>query len=64
MINDAALFLRQHLSSALKNLSGSPPEDVAEEPVVFVDDAKMDSVTFKAGDISVLLVSIEEERTP
>jgi hypothetical protein len=63
MIDDAFLFLRQHLSSALKNLSGSPPEDVGEEPVVFVDDAKMDFVTFKAGAISVLLVNIEEETT-
>jgi Pvc16 N-terminal domain len=57
MIDDAVLFLRQHLSAALK--SG----DFAEEPVVFVDDAKMDYVTFKPGAVSVLLVNIEEETT-
>ena len=63
MIDDAVLFLRQHLSSALKSLSGASPDDLAEEPVVFVDDAKMDYVTFKPGAISVLLVNIEEETT-
>jgi hypothetical protein len=63
MIDDAVLFLRQHLSSALKSLSGAPPDDVADEPVVFVDDAKMDCVTFKPGAISVLLVNIEQETT-
>ena len=57
MIDDAVLFLRQHLSSALKSA------DLAEDPVVFVDDAKMDSVTFKPGAVSVLLVNIEEETT-
>jgi hypothetical protein len=63
MIDDAVLFLRQHLSSVLKSLSGAAPGDLAEEPVVFVDDAKMDSVTFKPGAVSVLLVNIEEETT-
>jgi Pvc16 N-terminal domain len=63
MIDDAVLFLRQHLSSALKSLSGAAPDDVADEPVVFVDDAKMDCVTFKPGAISVLLVNIEQETT-
>jgi hypothetical protein len=63
MIDDAVLFLRQHLSSALKSLSGAPPDDVGDEPVVFVDDAKMDCVTFKPGAISVLLVNIEQETT-
>jgi hypothetical protein len=63
MIDDAVLFLKQHLSSALKSLSGAAPDEPAEEPVVFVDDAKMDCVTFKPGAISVLLVNIEEETT-
>jgi|HubBroStandDraft_6_1064221.scaffolds.fasta_scaffold3090570_2 hypothetical protein len=49
MIDDAVLFLRQHLSSALKSLSSAAPEDLAEEPVVFVDDAKMDLRDFQAG---------------
>jgi hypothetical protein len=62
MIDDAVLFLRQHLSSALKNLSGAAPEDLAEEPVVFVDDAKMDYVTFKPGAVSVLLVNSPLDR--
>ena len=63
MIDDAMLFLRQHLSSALKSLSGAPPDDAGDELVVFVDDAKMDCVTFKPGAISVLLVNIEQETT-
>jgi Pvc16 N-terminal domain len=63
MVDDAVLFLRQHLSSALKSLSGAAPDDVADEPVVFVDDAKMDCVTFKPGAISLLLVNIEQETT-
>jgi Pvc16 N-terminal domain len=63
MIDDALLFLKQHLSSGLKSLSGAAPDDLAEEPVVFVDNAKMDSVTFKPGAISVLLVNVEEETT-
>jgi len=47
----------------LKSLSGAAPGDLEEETVVFVDDAKMDCVTFKPGAISVLLVNIEEETT-
>lgn len=61
MISDALVFLKNRLNTYLN--SGRNPDDSQEDPVVFLDGADMEPLTFKLGAVSVLLINIEEENT-
>ncbi len=61
MINEALVFLKNRLNLYLK--SDRNPEEAQEDLVVFLNDQNMDSLTFKLGAVSMLLINMEEETT-
>ena len=62
MIGKVLIFLKDQLNAYLDVKSGREPDETAEELVVFVDGEKMDPIEFKLSAVSVLLISIEEEK--
>jgi len=62
MIGKVLIFLKDQLNAYLDVKSGRAPDETAEELVAFVDGEKMDPIEFKLGAISVLMMSVEEER--
>jgi hypothetical protein len=62
MINDALLFLRNHVNAYVRAQTGLRPDESQEDKVVFVDGEK-DPVSFKLGAVSVLLINVQEEPT-
>lgn len=65
MIDKTLLFLKDHLNAYLSKQAHAPSEDPppSEEPVKFLDGAKMDPLTFQLGAVSVLLINLEQENT-
>lgn len=59
MINEVLVFLKNQLNGYLD--SGWSLDESREDPVVFIDGEKMDSLAFKLGAVSVLLINVEEE---
>lgn len=64
MIGQALNFLRQDLNAFLQERLGDIGEgsDPTEDRVVFVDGDKLDPLTFALNSVSMLLISLEEER--
>lgn len=61
MISEALVLLKNRLNTYLS--SGQSPDESQEDRVVFLDGQNTDSITFKLGAVSVLLINIEEENT-
>ncbi len=61
MIDQALIFLKQRLNGHL-NL-GREPVQSQEDPVVFLDGDQMDTLSFKTGAVTALLVNTEMENT-
>jgi hypothetical protein len=59
MINDLLINLKNNLNAHLS--SGRRPQDPQEDPVVFLEGQTGDSLSFKLGAVSVLLVKLEQE---
>jgi hypothetical protein len=59
MINEALVLLKNRLNGYLN--AGWSFDESREDQVVFIDGEKMDSLTFKLGAVSVLLINVEEE---
>ena len=59
MINDVLVFLKNRLNTHFSG--GLSPDESLEDQVVFLDGQIMDSLTFKLGAVSVLLINLEEE---
>lgn len=60
MIGDALVFIRNRLNAHFE--SGTDSQEPLENQVVFLEGEKTDSLTFKLGAVSMLLINIEEER--
>ncbi len=64
MIDEALIFLRDHLNAALKNANGAPGDASTPDVVAFIDgDKGGDSISFTLGAVSAVLVKLEEENT-
>ena len=64
MIGEVLIFLRDHLNAYLNAQSVlARGGDTGEDKIVFVDGDKMDSITFKLGAVSTLLINVEEDNT-
>ena len=61
MIDDALIFLRDHLNTYLSQADS--PAEAPKPRVVFVGGDRMDPLTFTVGAVSALLVNIEEENS-
>ncbi len=61
MINDVLVFLKNNLNAYMS--AGRKPDAPQEDQVVFMDGQNVDSLTFKLGAVSVLLVNLEQENT-
>lgn len=59
MIDDVLVFLKNRLNNALN--TGQDPAESLENQVVFLDGQSAESLTFKLGAVTALLVNIEEE---
>ena len=62
MLGKVLIFLKDQLNAYLDVKSGREPDETAEELVVFVDGEKMEPIEFKLNAISLLMISIEEEK--
>lgn len=61
MINETLVFLKNSLNAHLS--MGRKPSDPQEDPVVFPVGQNTDSINFKLGAVSLLLVSMQQEDT-
>lgn len=61
MISEALTFLKDHLNAELKKLDSS--SGASAEIVEFVAASDSDTIVFKKGAVTVLVVGIEEEKT-
>jgi hypothetical protein len=61
MISEVVIFLKDLLNAYLNERRRV--HDSAEDQVVFIDGERMDSIAFKSGAISLLLINVEEEKT-
>src|SRR6266478_890099 len=59
MINEVLVFLKNSLNAYLG--SGGKPDDSQEDQVVFLVGQSMDSLNFKLGAVSIVLVNLEQE---
>ena len=59
MLNDALTFFKNNLNSYLS--SGGKPQDPQEDQVVFLVGQSMDSLNFKLGAVSIVLMNLEQE---
>ncbi len=59
MINETLVFLKNSLNAHLS--SGGKPHDPQEDQVVFLVGQSVDSLNFKLGAISILLINVERE---
>jgi len=59
MINETLVFLKNSLNAYLN--SGGKPHDPQEDQVVFLVGQNTDSLSFKLGAISIVLINIERE---
>lgn len=59
MINETLVFLKNSLNAHLN--SGGKPHDPQEDQVVFLVGQNTDSLSFKLGAISILLINVEQE---
>jgi len=62
MISKVLVFLKNQLNAHLRVQSGTLPGASVEDKVVFIEDDKMDPISFKVGAVSALLINIEEEK--
>jgi len=63
MINEVFQVLRDALIDHIRLRSGFRPTESTQEPVVFFSGDKVDTIDFKLGAVTMLLVNIEEDRT-
>jgi hypothetical protein len=59
MINEVLTFLKNSLNAHMN--SGGKPNDAQEDQVVFLVGQSMDSLNFKLGAISVIMINLEQE---
>lgn len=59
MINETLVFLKNSLNAHLT--LGRKASDPQEDPVVFLTGQSTDSISFKLGAVSLLLINIEQE---
>ena len=59
MINEVLIFLKNSLNAYLN--SGGKPNDAQEDQVVFLVGQSMDSLNFKLGAVSIVLINLEQE---
>ena len=59
MINDVLVFLKNSLNAYLS--LGGPPHDPQEDQVTFLVGQNMDSLNFKLGTVSVIMINLEQE---
>ncbi len=59
MIDEALIFLKDHVNEHLRGSEGESSED----RVVFVDGEKLDPITFRLNSVTLMLVGTEQERT-
>jgi hypothetical protein len=59
MINETLVFLKNSLNTHLK--MGGKPTDPQEDQVVFMVGQSADSLNFKLGAVSLLLINVEQE---
>jgi hypothetical protein len=59
MINDVLTFLKNNLNAHMS--AGGKPSDAQEDQVVFLVGQNMDSLNFKLGAISVIMINLEQE---
>lgn len=62
MIADVLNFLRRHLDERLRLVRGGSQDDTDGDRVVFVDGDKLEPLSLALGAVSLLLISLEEER--
>lgn len=61
MINETIVFLKNSLNAHLT--LGRKASDPQEDPVVFLVGQSTDSISFKLGAVSLLLINVEQEET-
>jgi hypothetical protein len=59
MLNDVLIFFKNNLNAYLS--SGGKPQDPQEDQVVFLIGQSMDSLNFKLGAVSIVLMNLEQE---
>lgn len=59
MIDKTLVFLKNNLNAYLT--AGRKPNDPQEERVVFLDLKSTDSISFKLGAVSIILINVEQE---
>ena len=61
MLSQSLVFLKDQLNHHLN--IGRDPDEVQEASVVFIKDQNSESITFKQGAVTILLINLEEENT-
>jgi len=59
MIDDALIFLKNRLNTHIKSILSE--DQALEDQVVFLEGQQADTITFKQGAVSLLLINLEQE---